>query len=94
MEQGRAGERARCTGQGKTGYLVMLLTWMVVDLNIMSWPRVPTLGIYSRMILQSGAHLLCTYYHETGSCMLKMLLCTEHTNSSMILHTNSYMLCT
>ena len=30
-------------------------TWMVVDRNIMSCPIVPTLGIYSRMILQAAA---------------------------------------
>ncbi len=27
------------------------LTWMVQERNIMSWPRVPRLGMYSRMIL-------------------------------------------
>lgn len=27
------------------------LTWMVQERNIMSWPRVPRLGMYSRIIL-------------------------------------------
>ena len=84
MEQGRAGERARWTGKGKAGRCFLPLTWMVVDLNIMSCPSVPTLGMYSRMILHPNSYMLCTYHDETGSCTHKVQLCLkQHTNFSL-----------
>ena len=84
MEQGRAGERARWTGKGKAGRCFLPLTWMVVDLNIMSCPSVPTLGIYSRMILHPNSYMLCTCHDEIGSCTHKVQLCLkQHTNSGL-----------
>ena len=75
MKQCRAGERARWTGMGKAGHCVLPLTWIVVDLNIMSWPSVPTLGIYSRMILHSNWYMLCT---------ATMRLAAAHTKCSWV----------
>jgi len=60
----RAGDRARWTGKGKAGHSHLQLTWIVVDLNIMSCPRVPTLGMYSRMILHPHSCMSSTYHNR------------------------------